>query len=179
MGLRSRTAGRNNPCKFPSSASPVIIGDAVAGGRSITLRDAKPVGEQDDPSAVPSNPNSRRGRKRSPLRQGRDRMDAIYIGIDVSKDRLDVHVRPGDEAFPVARNGAGIDELIARLGAHKPALIAVEATGGFETVVAAGLAGAGLPVAILHPPPGPGFAPPPGQTRQNPPTPAAGLRPFS
>jgi transposase len=78
-------------------------------------------------------------------------MDAIYIGIDVSKDRLDVHVRPGDEAFPVARNGAGIDELIARLGAHKPALIAVEATGGFETVVAAGLAGAGLPVAIVNP----------------------------
>jgi len=37
-------------------------------------------------------------------------MDAIYVGIDVSKDRLDVAVRPNGESFFVSRNGAGIDE---------------------------------------------------------------------
>ena len=39
-------------------------------------------------------------------------MDAIYVGIDVSKDRLDVAMRPGGGSFAVSRTGAGIDELI-------------------------------------------------------------------
>lgn len=78
-------------------------------------------------------------------------MDAIVIvGIDVSKDRLDVAVRPGGEAFFVRRDGDGIAALIERLGPLGPAAIAVEATGGFETVVAAGLAGAGLPVVVVN-----------------------------
>jgi len=78
-------------------------------------------------------------------------MDAIYVGIDVSKDRLDVAVRPSGESFFVSRNGAGIDELIERLKTVSPRLAAIEATGGFETVVAAGLAGAGLPVVVVNP----------------------------
>ena len=78
-------------------------------------------------------------------------MDAIYVGIDVSKDRLDVALRPGGESFAVARNGAGIDDLIARLKARPPRMVAIEATGGFETVVAAGLAGADLPVVVVNP----------------------------
>ena len=43
------------------------------------------------------------------------------IGIDVSKDRLDVHPRPSGEAFAVARNGEGLDQLIARLAGVAPA----------------------------------------------------------
>lgn len=78
-------------------------------------------------------------------------MDAIYVGIDVSKDRLDVAVRPGGESFAVSRTGGGIDELIERLKALSIKLVAIEATGGFETVVAAGLAGAGLPVVVVNP----------------------------
>ena len=83
-------------------------------------------------------------------------MDAIYVGIDVSKDRLDVAVRRngesvGGESFVVSRDGVGIDDLIGRLKALVPRLIAIEATGGFETVVAAGLAGAGLPVVVVNP----------------------------
>ncbi|WPO43310.1 IS110 family transposase [Tardiphaga sp. 42S5] len=78
-------------------------------------------------------------------------MDAIYVGIDVSKDRLDVAMRPGGESFAVARNGAGIDDLIARLKARPPLVVAIEATGGFETMVAAGLAGADLPVVVVNP----------------------------
>ena len=79
-------------------------------------------------------------------------MDAtVVVGIDVSKDRLDVHVRPSDEAFFVRRDGDGVAALVERLRPLKPASIAVEATGGFETVVAAGLAGAGLPVVVVNP----------------------------
>jgi len=78
-------------------------------------------------------------------------MDAIYVGIDVSKDRLDVAIRPGGESFAVSRNGAGIEELIGRLKTLSIKLVAIEATGGFETVVAAGLAGADLPVVVVNP----------------------------
>jgi transposase len=90
-------------------------------------------------------------RKASSVAQGKLTMDAIYVGIDVSKERLDVHVHPTGEAFWVARNGAGIEALGARLTALSPSHVAVEATGGFETVVAAGLAGAGLPVVVVNP----------------------------
>jgi len=78
-------------------------------------------------------------------------MDALYVGIDVSKDRLDVHAHPSGEAFAVPRNGDGLAQLVARVQALAPALIAVEATGGFETVVAASLASAGLPVVVVNP----------------------------
>ena len=78
-------------------------------------------------------------------------MDAIVVGIDVSKDRLDVEVRPTGEVFVVARDAEGLDSLIARLVPLAPAAIAVEATGGYETVVAASLAAAGLAVVVVNP----------------------------
>ena len=78
-------------------------------------------------------------------------MENITVGIDVSKDRLDVHVRPGGQAFAVARDGKGLEELVERLGTFAPTLVALEATGGFETVVTAALAGAKLPVVVVNP----------------------------
>lgn len=78
-------------------------------------------------------------------------MENFIVGIDVSKDRLDVHVRPGDQAFAVARDGKGLEELTERLGRFSPTLVALEATGGFETVVAAALAAASLPVVVVNP----------------------------
>jgi transposase len=70
-------------------------------------------------------------------------MDAIVVGIDVSKDRLDVAVRPTGETFAVERDAEGLSRLIARLAPLEPQAIAVEATGGYETVVAASLSAAG------------------------------------
>jgi len=78
-------------------------------------------------------------------------MDAIVVGIDVSKDRLDVHVHPSGEAFGVARNAEGLEELTARLAPLGVWAVAVEATGGFESVVAASLGGSGLPVIVVNP----------------------------
>lgn len=75
----------------------------------------------------------------------------MFVGIDVSKARLDVHIRPSQESFSVPRDGAGIAALAERLHAAAPALIVLEATGGFEVTVAAGLAGAGLPLAVVNP----------------------------
>jgi transposase len=78
-------------------------------------------------------------------------MEQTFIGIDVSKDRLDVHVRCSDEAFAVTRDGEGLTILIERLGALDPYLVVLEATGGFEQTVAAALVGAGLPLAVVNP----------------------------
>jgi transposase len=75
----------------------------------------------------------------------------MFIGINVAKDRLDVHVRPTGENFTVGRDGESIEELAKRLNAVVPTLVVLEASGGFETVVAAGLAAAGLPVAVVNP----------------------------
>lgn len=75
----------------------------------------------------------------------------MFVGIDVSKDRLDVHVRPQGLVFVVSRDGKGLEQLVDRLRALAPALIAVEATGGFETIVAAALGGACLPLAVVNP----------------------------
>jgi transposase len=73
------------------------------------------------------------------------------VGVDVSKDRLDVHLRPSDETFAVARDGKGLENLVERLKALNVSLIVLEATGGFETTVAAALAGAGLPLSVVNP----------------------------
>jgi transposase len=78
-------------------------------------------------------------------------MDETICGIDVSKDRLDVAVRPSGELFAVPRTGAGLEDLVARLKVLKPNLIVLEATGGFEIVAVAALAAAGLPVAVANP----------------------------
>jgi len=74
-----------------------------------------------------------------------------FVGIDVAKDRLDIHVRPGGESFAVARDGEALAVLVERLQTLAPALIAIEATGGYETVVASALAAAQLPLAVVNP----------------------------
>jgi transposase len=60
--------------------------------------------------------------------------------------------------FAVARDAEGIDGLIARIAPLCPAAVAVEATGGYETVVAASLAAAGLAVVVVNPAQVRGFA---------------------
>ena len=77
-------------------------------------------------------------------------MEHVFVGIDVSKDQLDVHVRPNGSAFAVTRDGRGVEELIERLRTLTPTLIAVEATGGYETIVAAAIAGAPLAFVMLR-----------------------------
>ncbi len=78
-------------------------------------------------------------------------MDAIVVGIDVSKDRLDVAIRPSGESFAVSRDACGLRDLNERLKPLAPAVVGLEATGGYETVVAASLGAAALPVVVVNP----------------------------
>lgn len=78
-------------------------------------------------------------------------MAAVVVGIDVSKDSLEVHCRPSGLAFQVSRDPAGLDALVAQLAPLEPVLIALEASGGFESVVTARLSVASLPVVVVNP----------------------------
>jgi transposase len=78
-------------------------------------------------------------------------MDTTVVGIDVSKDRLDVHVHPDGTALSFSRDASGIEALIGKLAGLALQSVAVEATGGFETVVVASLAAASLPVVVVNP----------------------------
>ena len=106
-------------------------------------------------------------------------MDAIVVGIDISKDRLDVHVRPSGEVFAVSRDAGGLDVLLARLRKLSPRIVVAEATGGFETVVVASLGAAGLPLVVVNPAQIRAFAKALGQRAKSDPIDAAVIAHFA
>jgi transposase len=75
----------------------------------------------------------------------------VFVGVDVSKHRLDIHLRPSGESFTIDHDDENVAALIERLVALAPALVVLEATGGLEVRPAAALAAAGLPVAVVNP----------------------------
>lgn len=77
--------------------------------------------------------------------------DESWIGIDVAKAWLDVADTAGTAVRRFANDADGIAALLAEVAESRPRLVVLEATGGHETVVAAALAGAGLPVAVVNP----------------------------
>jgi len=78
-------------------------------------------------------------------------LSPIFIGIDVSKARLDVAIRPSGQTESVSNDTAGIEALVKRLSERRPALIVLEATGGVERSVTRALASAELPVVVVNP----------------------------
>jgi len=74
-----------------------------------------------------------------------------FIGIDVSKQLLEVAAHQSDYQFCCANKASAFGELIAELIALRPALIVLEATGGLEIPVTAALHAAGLPVVVINP----------------------------
>ena len=75
----------------------------------------------------------------------------IFVGIDVSKARLDVAIGPTGERDSVVNDKVGIKALVKRLAEIQPTLIVMEATGSMERQVSAALGGAGLPVVVVNP----------------------------
>jgi transposase len=79
------------------------------------------------------------------------REPTVFVGIDISKTRLDVALRPTREAFTVSYDETGITTVIQRLRTLSPTGIVLEATGGLEVWLSGALATAGLPVAVVNP----------------------------
>jgi transposase len=80
-----------------------------------------------------------------------DKAAPTFVGIDVAKQRLDVHLRPSGESFTINHDEEEVTGLVARLVALAPALVVLEATGGMEVRLAGALAAAGLPAAGVNP----------------------------
>ena len=75
-----------------------------------------------------------------------------FVGVDVSKARLDVESRPTRSvAFSVPNTAPGHAELVERLRPLGPRLVVVEATGGFELELMRALEAAAIPVARINP----------------------------
>ena len=75
----------------------------------------------------------------------------IYVGIDVSKNHLDIAVRSMGRRWQVENTEEGIGSLVAELIEIRPDLIVLEATGGLEVAVTSAMAAAGLGVAVVNP----------------------------
>ena len=72
-------------------------------------------------------------------------------GIDVAKGHLDVHLLPQEQSFRCTTDAKGLAELVERLMAATPDLVVMEATGGYQTSIAAELTAAGFKVAVVNP----------------------------
>jgi transposase len=76
---------------------------------------------------------------------------ALFVGIDVAKDTLDIAVRPTAATWQVPNDPAGLSTLVERLQALAPTLVILEATGGFEGPLLAALAVPAVPVVRANP----------------------------
>src|SRR5687768_18515209 len=128
--LVARSLRRRRPtsCILPS---PSVVGTArgKVGRSPSTSGSSKTVTELGAlPTGSTSNPYSRLGRQ-SPHSQGRV-MNQLFVGIDISKDRLDVHIQPTEERFSLPHDEGGVAEVVKRLQGVAPQLVAMEATGG-------------------------------------------------
>jgi transposase len=80
-----------------------------------------------------------------------DKAAPVFVGVDVAKHRLDIHLRPSGESFTFGHDEENVAALVERLAALEPTLVVLEASGGMEVRLAVALAAAGLPVAVVNP----------------------------
>src|SRR4051794_4832379 len=126
-------------------------GSRSAGAR-FPIGPSRPVKNMAPRRPRPRNPNGHQGQQ---ARIQRNRvMDKIpvFVGIDVAKHRLEVHLRPSGESFTIDYSEEEAAALVERrLLPLEPTLIVLEATGGLEVRLAAALAAAALPAAVVNP----------------------------
>jgi transposase len=77
--------------------------------------------------------------------------DAVYAGVDVSKESLEVHIRPSGRRARVAYTAPGLRSLVKALRKEGVRLVVMEATGKIEGRAADALSQAGMPVAVVNP----------------------------
>ena len=77
--------------------------------------------------------------------------DSVFVGIDVSSQTLEIASSAESKTWQVANDAVGIEQLVSQLGSLKPALVVLEATGGYEFEVACSIQASGLAVAVVNP----------------------------
>lgn len=81
-----------------------------------------------------------------------------FIGIDVSKDTLDIHQLPERHSSQCTNSPQDIQNLVDQWTRRTPTMVVMEATGGYQTLLAASLYAAGIPVVVINPRQGRDFA---------------------
>ena len=76
--------------------------------------------------------------------------DLTYVGIDIAKELVDVAIRPSGRSWSLSYDDTEMEELVRQLQEVMPAAAFLEATGGIELPLAAALAAASLPVAVVN-----------------------------
>jgi transposase len=85
-------------------------------------------------------------------------IEKTWIGIDISKEVLDIYVLPQGLTLQQPNSDVGVQSLIEQLHPLSPSLVVVESTGGLERLLVSGLQAATIPVAIANPRKVKGFA---------------------
>ena len=75
----------------------------------------------------------------------------VFVGIDVSKARLDIAIRPAGTTSTAPHDDAGMASVVEQLRQMQPTLVVMEATGGLEVVLSGALAAAGVRVVVVNP----------------------------
>jgi len=75
----------------------------------------------------------------------------VFVGVDVSKASLDVHVTPAGRSFSLPNDAPGCEKLLKELAPLGVSLVVMEATGRYQRRAAADLISAGIPVAVVNP----------------------------
>ena len=103
-----------------------------------------------EPEQLPRQVQARIG-KEGPRRNDMSAVQEVFVGIDVSKEWFDVAVRPGHESWRGSQDEVGVATLTDRLQQLRPRLVIMEASGGYERLIAAALGASGLPIAVVNP----------------------------
>src|SRR5260370_15800523 len=103
-------------------------------------------------AGVKSPHHARQGdrRARRPGRRAGMNASEVFVGIDVSKETLDVAVRPSGERWRTTNDERGITELVSRLRRMGAILVVMEATGGYETALALSVVEARITIRIVN-----------------------------
>jgi transposase len=78
-------------------------------------------------------------------------LEKTWVGIDVSKDRLDIYVLPQGLTLQQPNHEAGVQALIEQLQPLSPSLVVMESTGGLERLLVSSLQAVSIPVAVANP----------------------------
>jgi len=85
-------------------------------------------------------------------------LEKTWVGVDVSKDRLDIYVLPQGLTLKHPNHEAGVQALIEQLQPLSPSLVVMESTGGLERLLVSSLQAVSIPVAVANPRKVKGFA---------------------
>jgi transposase len=147
--VRGTTSGARSHADAAAGPQPIVLGLLPAATKQGSSRPRVFASEQ--PIEPSPRPKRSHVQERVPVTDSSSVSSKPCVGIDVSKDHLDIARSDQKATWRNPNNSAGIEKLVNELLAVTPQCIVVESTGGIERPLIAALLEAGLPVALVNP----------------------------